>query len=777
VRRFRLDEVEARQWVSQLRDTAVEDPAIRNRVSEVLAKVRAEGDAAVKGYTQQFDGVAVDSLRLSDSALRALAEQCPASLRQTLEVAAENIRAFHAPQLPTSYALAGGRLKQRIVPLSAVGLYVPGGRASYPSTVLMNVVPARIAGVPRIVVVTPPQKGAHIISPAVAAACLVAGATEVYLMGGAQAVGALTFGTSSVARVDKICGPGNAYVTEAKRQVIGRIGIDMLAGPSEVLVLDDGRGHPDRIARDLLAQAEHDPLAVTLCVTTSERTWETLPGEVQTILTTEPNPVAAESIAHRSAVLLARTLDDAIRFANDFAPEHLELETDPSVAERIQNAGALFLGEWTPEPVGDYFAGPNHTLPTAGSARFSSALGVNDFIKRVHEIHWSAGQLAHSGEAISQFARAEGLVAHARSVEVRMEAAKKAASAESVRPESFVLPSVQRQKAYTLQAPPEAPVKLNQNEAPEDLPAEVKAALLEKFAQADWRRYPPFDPLELRQRIAHLDGWRADGILIGNGSNELLTLIIRSVVGPGDTVVRTDPCFSLYPLHLDVSGAVQRTLILREDEGFAYRDDELVELARSAKMVLLATPNNPTGSVLRRETVERLLGLGNALIVIDEAYREWCGQDFSPLLGENVPLVLLRTASKAQAMAALRFGYLLGPTALCAELNKVILPYSVNTLTQLAALQLLEDETLVKPRLAQVQSERSRVSAALRARGRKVVEGGANFILFSSTNPAAEFERLLKGGVLVRDLSKGVPGYLRVSMGTPRDNDRLLEML
>jgi histidinol dehydrogenase len=777
LRSFRLEDVEARRWISSLRDSAIEDPAIRDRVSEVLRKVRTDGDAAVRAYTTQFDGVELESTRLTDSALRKLAEACPAPLRSTLEAAAENIRAFHAPQKPSGYSLSAGRLKQRIVPLAAVGLYVPGGRASYPSTVLMNVIPARIAGVERIVVVTPPQKRANIVSPAVAAACLIAGATEVYLMGGAQAVAALTFGTATVARVDKICGPGNAYVTEAKRQVIGRVGIDMLAGPSEVLVLDDGRGRPDRIARDLLAQAEHDPLAVPLCVTTSEKTWQLLPGSVETILSSEPNPIAAESMKNRGAVLLAKTLEEAVAFANEFAPEHLELETDPSVADRIRNAGALFVGEWTPEPVGDYFAGPNHTLPTAGSARFSSALGVNDFVKRVHEIHWTAQDLARSGEAIAGFARAEGLVAHARSVEVRLEEAAKAEGSAGIQPELFVLPSVQRQKAYTLLAPPEAPVKLNQNEAPEDLPASVKAALIEKFKAADWRRYPPFDPIDLRQRIAHLDGWRPEGVLIGNGSNELLTLLIRSVVGPGDTVVRTDPCFSLYPLHLDVAGAVQKTLVLREDEDFAFRDDELVQLARSAKVVLIATPNNPTGSVLRRETVERLLGIGTALIVIDEAYREWCGQDFAPLLGENVPLVLLRTASKAQAMAALRFGYLLGPTALCQELHKVILPYSVNTLTQIAALQLLEDESLVKPRLESVKAERERMVQTLRGKGRRVVDGGANFILFSSPNPSAEFERLLKGGVLVRDLSKAVPGFLRVSMGTRPDNDRLLEML
>jgi histidinol dehydrogenase len=777
VRRFRLEDREARQFVAKLRESSLDDDNIRITVAGILARVRSEGDVALRALTRQLDGVDLEHVRLGDDELKRLAALCDPELRKILEQAAENIRAFHAPQLPSLYELSAGRLRQRIVPLAAVGLYVPGGRASYPSTVLMNVVPAKLAGVQKICVSTPAQRGEHVISPAVAAACLVGGATDVFLMGGAQAVAAFAFGTASVPRVDKVCGPGNAWVTEAKRQVIGRVGIDMLAGPSEVLVVDDGHGTPDRIARDLLAQAEHDPVAIPLCVTTSEKTWQALPDAIAAILAAEPHPVAAQSIANRGAVLLARSIDDAITFANDFAPEHLELEADPALVDRIRNAGAIFVGGYTPEPVGDYFAGPNHTLPTAGSARFSSALGVNDFVKRVHEIHWSAEDLARHGPSIARFARAEGLVNHARSIEVRLEDAARLGKPTPVSPERFVLPAVRQQHAYTLLAPPDAPVKLNQNEAPADLPREVKDALVEKFRTADWRRYPPFDPIELRTRIASLDGWKPEGVLIGNGSNELLTLLIRSVVGPGDTVVRTDPCFSLYPLHLDVAGAVQRLLVLHENEDFAFREDELLAFAQTAKVVLVASPNNPTGSVLRKSTVEKLLSLRTALVVVDEAYREWCGQDFASLLGDDVPLVLLRTASKAQAMAALRFGYLLGPAALCRELHKVILPYSVNTLTQLAALHLLEDETLVKPRLLQVKNERKRMTDKLRAKGRRVIEGGANFVLVSSKSPAEELQRLLKGGVLVRDLSKAVPGYLRVSMGTPEDNDRLLEML
>jgi histidinol dehydrogenase len=777
MRRLELSKPEDRVWLEALRRQEFSREAVAVKVAGTIESVRREGDVAVRALTRLHDGVEREALRLSDEELDCLARACDPALLDVLRTAAANIRTFHAPQLPQGYVLSGGKLEHRIVPLRAVGLYIPGGRAAYPSTVLMNAIPAAIAGVKRICVATPPRRGAESVSPAVAAACQIAGATDVFLMGGAQAVAAFAFGTQTVPRVDKICGPGNVWVTEAKRQVAGQVGIDMLAGPSELLVLDDGRADPVHVAYDIVAQAEHDPLAVTLCVTTSRSTWETLPTVLQSLLSREPNPVAMESTHERSAVVLAETLSQAIAFANEFAPEHLELAAPPEIAEQLWGAAAVFVGDSSPTPVGDYLGGPNHTLPTAGSAAFSSPLGVYDFVKRVNVLRWSAADLDSDGPAVARLARAEGLLGHARAIEIRLSQTPGPRPKRRRDPADFVLPCVHRQHAYQLTAPPEAPIKLNQNEAPFDLPAATKERLLATFGSLDWRRYPPFDPTPLKAAIAKVDGWRADGVLVGNGSNELLTLLIRSVLGPGEIVVRSEPCFSLYPLHLDVVGARQIPVPLELSRDYAYDESRLLEASRGAKVILLASPNNPTGSVLSRETLEKLLSRTDALVVVDEAYREWCGQDFAPLLGIDVPLVLLRTYSKSQALAGLRFGYLLGPPTLSAELDKVTLPYAVNSLTQAAVLDLLGHPELVRERVAQVIAERRRLSGGLRSKGRRVIEGGANFVLVSSSEPRVEFARLLAAGVLVRDLSRAVPGFLRVSVGTPAETDRLLELI
>jgi histidinol-phosphate aminotransferase len=293
----------------------------------------------------------------------------------------------------------------------------------------------------------------------------------------------------------------------------------------------------------------------------------------------------------------------------------------------------------------------------------------------------------------------------------------------------------------------------------------------------DFRSYPPFDAGRVQRAIAEADGWRPDGVLVGNGSNELLTLLFRSVLGPGERVVRPSPCFSLYPLHLDATGAAQSLVHLKADDDFAWPVDELVEQSRSAKVVVVTTPNNPTGSVLPPHAIDRLLRESNALIVIDEAYRDFCEQDFVSHLQQSERVVLLRTFSKAMAMAGLRFGYLLGAPALCRELLKVLLPYNVSTLTQDAALAVLARRDVVTALCARVRDNRSTLTAALRAKGRRVIEGGANFVLMGSPDPKAEFKALLAQGVLVRDLSSAVPGFLRVSVGTPAEHARLLAVL
>lgn len=780
MRQLSLESAADRATVFALREEARDDPRIEQAVATILEDVRTRGDEAVRALTERFDGVARASSRLSDDELNHLADACEPAVVRALEEAAERIAAFHAPQLPQGFVLDGGRLELRVHPLDVVGLYVPGGRAAYPSTVLMTVVPARTARVRRVCLATPPQRGPQVISPAIAAACRITGVDDVFLMGGAQAVAAFAYGTREVPRVDKVCGPGNAYVAAAKRQASARglVGIDMFAGPSEVLVLDDGRGHVDHIALDLIAQAEHDPRAAAVCVTTSAATHAALPAAVARALARAPNPVAAEALAHQGIVLLAPTLDEAIALANAWGPEHLEWLADPALSARVTTAGAIFVGHYTPEPVGDYFAGPNHTLPTGGTSRFTSGLSTTDFVRKTHVITWDAAELLRHGPKIAALAHSEGLGGHARAVEERLaELAAAPPPAFDDDPARYVVPTVRAQKAYVLDAPPEAPIKLNQNEASEDLPPELKARLVARLGSLDLRRYPPFTPTVLTEALARAWDWRSDGILIGNGSNELLVTVFRALLGPGERVLRPSPCFSVYPLQLALCGAVQDELVLSPEQDYAWPEDELVHRARSAKVVLLTTPNNPTGSVLSPRAIERVLESTRALVVIDEAYREFCGQELRPLLRAHPRVVLLRTFSKAQGLAGLRFGVLLARPSLVTELRKVILPYSVSALTQAAALELLSAQDLVEARVRRTVEERARLAAALRARGRRVIEGGANFVLMQSRAPREDFSRMLAAGVLVRDLSGITPGFLRVSVGTPDETDRLLAAL
>jgi len=399
-------------------------------VAKVLAAVRKRGDAAVIAYTKKFDGfdLTPKTMRVAANEIAAARKKVDKKVLAALEFAAGRISEFHRRQLPQGldYTDAAGlRLGYRWTPLAAVGLYVPGGTAAYPSSVLMNALPAKIAGVGRVAMTVPAPKGK--INPLVLAAAAIAGVDEVYRVGGAQAIGALAYGTKTIAAVDKIVGPGNAYVAAAKRRVFGTVGIDMIAGPSEVLVLADGANDPAWIAADLLAQAEHDEAAQAILITDDGGFADRVTEAVAAHLKTLPRAAtAAESWREFGAVIVVGKLADALPLIDRLAPEHLEIavaEPEP-LAARVRNAGAIFLGRYAPEAVGDYVAGPNHVLPTARSARFSSGLGVLDFLKRTSLIGGDASALAEVGPAAITLAKAEGLDAHALSVAIRLNVPK-----------------------------------------------------------------------------------------------------------------------------------------------------------------------------------------------------------------------------------------------------------------------------------------------------------------------------------------------------------------
>lgn len=406
---------------------AAQDASIQSRVRAIIADVRARGDAALLAYTAQFDGLShgsASALEVSAAELRAAFDSLEPAPRQALQAAADRVRRFHEAQVQASWSITdshGSVLGQRVSALDRVGIYVPGGKAAYPSSVLMNALPAKVAGVAEIVMVVPTPQGER--NPLVLAAAYIAGADCVFTVGGAQAVAALAYGTATIPAVDKIVGPGNAYVAEAKRQVFGRVGIDMIAGPSEILVISDGKTPADWIAMDLFSQAEHDEMAQSILLTPDRSHIAAVCEAIDRLLPSMPRrEVIAASLRQRGVFVLVQSLEEACEIASGIAPEHLEVSTDNPEhwAEQIRHAGAIFMGRYASESLGDYCAGPNHVLPTMRTARFSSPLGVYDFQKRTSLINISAEAAQVLGPVAAELAWGENLPAHARAAELRL---------------------------------------------------------------------------------------------------------------------------------------------------------------------------------------------------------------------------------------------------------------------------------------------------------------------------------------------------------------------
>ena len=400
--------------------------SVADTVSEIIARVREAGDAALYEYGEKFDGVRLASLAVTPEEIEEALTQVEGEFLAILEKAAVNIRRFHEKQVRNSFILNeenGVVIGQKIIPVDRAGLYVPGGTAAYPSTVLMDAIPAKIAGCREVVMVTPPGKDGR-VNPVILAAAHVAGIDRIFKVGGAQAVAALAYGTESIPKVDKIVGPGNAYVAEAKKQVFGTVSIDMIAGPSEILIVADGKSSPRHLAADLLSQAEHDRMASAVLVTDSAELAAAVQAELEVqIPLLSRSEIARTSIDVNGKIIVAPDLDTAIEIANEIAPEHLELCVDNpfDYLDRIRHAGSIFMGRNCPEALGDYFAGPNHTLPTSGTARFSSPLSVDDFVKKTQYTYYTKDALSRVAKDVAYFAEKEGLTAHARSAVIRLE--------------------------------------------------------------------------------------------------------------------------------------------------------------------------------------------------------------------------------------------------------------------------------------------------------------------------------------------------------------------
>ena len=409
-----------RQYTQQTTDMEIE-----RRVYDIIENVRANGDASLREYSEKFDGVKLDDFKVNQSIIDAAWDNLPEDLKHALLVAKKNITEFHSREIEQGFVdmdTPGITRGQKVTPLARVGLYVPGGTAAYPSTIMMTALPAKIAGVKEIIMVTPPQKDG--INPAVLGAAKLAGVDAVYQVGGAQGVAALAYGTEQIPKVDKIVGPGNIYVATAKRQVFGQVDIDMIAGPSEIGVIADESANPVHLAADLLSQAEHDPRARAIMVTNSEKLANLVSDEVERQLSQLPREsIARPAIENNSYIAVMDSVEDMFTVMNEVAPEHLEIQLpDPmEYMSMVENAGSVFLGRYASEPLGDYVGGTNHVLPTSGTAKFSSPLGVYDFVKRISFTQFSRERLQEVAKDITTLARTEGLEAHARAIEVRFE--------------------------------------------------------------------------------------------------------------------------------------------------------------------------------------------------------------------------------------------------------------------------------------------------------------------------------------------------------------------
>jgi len=668
---------------------------------------------------------------------------------------------------------AGARLEMRWTPLAAVGLYIPGGKASYPSTVAMTVVPAQVAGVSRIAVVSPPGKDGE-VSAEVLLAARELGITEVYRVGGAQAVAALALGTASIPRVDKVFGPGNAYVTEAKRQLFGLVGVDLLAGPSEIVVYADSTAEPDWVAADLLAQAEHDESTRPILLAATPAVLSAVRAALERRLGREPRRETIRAALERNGVFeVAATLEEAARRIDAIAPEHLSIQcAEPrALLALVRNAGAVYVGGSSPVALGDYYAGPNHVLPTGGAARFASCLSVEDFMKRTSIVEASTAFLRAAAPDVEALARAEGLPAHASSIAARRLAGGARPGLRSAPPYGIV--------------EEEAQVKLNQNEAPWDVPDAVKERILKAIRDLPWHRYPQRLPEELRRRIAADEGISPEGVWLGNGSNLILQWIFEAFGGPGRAALVPRPSFSLY----GIWGRVSETRVeeLPLDAGFQVPVDLLVERVRQAapSLVVLCLPNNPTGNELPLADAGRIADAAEragSLLVVDEAYREFSGSEFdrTALARERPNVVLVRTYSKAFAAAGLRLGYVLAPAAVGRELGKIVPPFHLSQFAAVAGSVLWDERPLFQERAQRIVEERERLRKGLGGlRGVEPLPSHANFFLIRVGDAKGVFQALRERGVLLRlpGEDPALAGLLRVTVGTPEENGRLLSAL
>ena len=785
-----------------------QDEDIEQSVKAIIADVRRRGDAALLHYTSRFDRLdcaQASQLRLQPAELRAALDSLPIAERNALESAATRIRRYHEHQKTDSWSYLeadGTRLGQRVLPIDRVGLYVPGGKAAYPSSVLMNAIPARVAGVRELAMVVPTPSGVR--NPMVLAAACLAGIDEVYTIGGAHAVAALAYGTASIQRVDKIVGPGNAYVALAKRQVFGTVGIDMIAGPSEILVVSDGSVPADWVAMDLFSQAEHDEMAQAILISDDAAFLDAVAESIARQIAQMPRKaVIGQSLCERGALIRVNDLAQAADLVNRVAPEHLELAVRDAHAllGHIRHAGAIFVGRYSSESLGDYCAGPSHVLPTMRTPRFSSPLGVPDFQKRSSLIEVSQAGAQTLGRIAAVLARGEGLEAHARSAEYRLDgtapastdvAAAGSASTRSAATDSaaarLVRADVQQMSSYHV---PESVglVKLDAMENPYSLPPALQAELGQRLAALAINRYPVPAYADLKAAIRRRFGVpAAAGIVLGNGSDELITMLATLLNQPGATVLAPLPSFVMYAMTAQF--ARMRFVGVNLDASFQLDLDAMLAAIEQHQpaLVFMAYPNNPTGNCFSRASIETILHEAPGLVVVDEAYEPFAPDSWMPRLAEFANLAVMRTVSKF-GLAGARLGYLAAGADWTDQLEKVRPPYNVGVLNEAVVRFALEHGDVFDAQARTIREDRDGLLVALRplvgdSGLAQVFPSQANFVLVRVAEAAGRSaivaQRMRESGVLIKDVGKMhamLHNCLRLTVGTPQENQAMLGAL
>ncbi|HVD03594.1 MAG TPA: histidinol dehydrogenase [Candidatus Dormibacteraeota bacterium] len=729
---------------------------------QLLDQVRAGGDSAVRELTLRFDGVLVENSRVDPLEIAESLSSADQPLIDALHQAAGNIRRVGLAQQFSEEEVVvrpGVRVWRVWRPLRRVGVYVPGGRAPYPSSVLMLCVPAKLAGCTEIVLCSPPGRDGHIDQNILAAAS-IAGVTEVHAIGGVQAVGAMAYGTETIPRVDKVFGPGNSYVTAAKRLVFGEVAVDMPAGPSEVIVISDGSVPAAWLAADLEAQAEHAPDAVGVLISTD-------PGHAEQV-----SRLVTAELAPQLRFYTTTTLEEALAFTNQFGPEHLILACqDPeSHLEAVSNAGSIFLGPFSPAAAGDYATGANHVIPTGGAVRSFSPLGLDAFGRtlQVQALSWEG--LAELAPVIEPMARAEGFINHLKSVQVRLSerrpigpgAPRPRASVERMHPYLWESSSAEvAARAGILEA---EVVRFDTNTCPWTM------ATPDSLALQGVNEYPDSNYQPLVSALAAYVGQPTSAITVGAGADELLSLIALAYIGSNDPVVIPDPSYTMFLAVTEAAagGPIRVT---------AGVPEELLRATSRARLTWLCNPNNPTGELLPDGLVERVARSSPGIVVVDEAYFEFCGQSSVPLVGELANLVVVRTLSKAFGLAGARVGYAVSGPSIARTLALVRPPASVSVQSAALACSALDHAKEMRIQVAELLQEKELLENELAKRGFKVLPSSANFLLVSC--PSGLAEHLADRGLVVRSFSadSALPGWMRVAVRSRGENSRLLSGL